>query len=291
MKASPACATQLAEYFRGERVEFDVPVIADGTELQRRVWDLVRQVPYGQTSTYGRLARELGDGTTPQEVGAAVGRNPLCILIPCHRIVSSTGKLTGYAGGLAAQAVPARPRRSGGQPVDAPVLMARRVYTLVGADGSPYRSPIKGTLGGHRRSKIFGRLDCPSALRAIARGGYVRQRVFFVDAATAVCAGYRPCAVCMPDAYRVWRSVGSAVRDHIGDGEQRLDAVADRVVERSERDRHRGPDAVVAQLQPAQIERNSASRSFHRSGEVSTIGPGSWRSSGSTRSIDVQMSS
>jgi methylated-DNA-[protein]-cysteine S-methyltransferase len=91
---------QLIQYFRGERAEFDVPVIADGNDLQRRVWDLVRQVPYGQTSTYGRLARDLGDGTTPQEAGAAVGRNPLCILIPCHRIVSSTGKLTGYAGGL-----------------------------------------------------------------------------------------------------------------------------------------------------------------------------------------------
>ena len=74
--------------------------MADGNEFQRRVWDLVRQVPYGQTSSYGRLARQLADGTTPQEVGAAVGRNPLCILIPCHRIVSSTGKLTGYAGGL-----------------------------------------------------------------------------------------------------------------------------------------------------------------------------------------------
>jgi len=91
---------QLAEYLRGERAEFDVPVIVDGNELQRRVWDLVRQVPYGHTSTYGRLAREVGGGTTAQEVGAAVGRNPLCILIPCHRIVSSTGKLPGYAGGM-----------------------------------------------------------------------------------------------------------------------------------------------------------------------------------------------
>jgi methylated-DNA-[protein]-cysteine S-methyltransferase len=91
---------QLIEYFSGERAEFDVPVIASGDELQRQVWDLIRQVPYGETSTYGRLAREIGGGTTPQEVGAAVGRNPLCILIPCHRIVSSTGKLTGYAGGL-----------------------------------------------------------------------------------------------------------------------------------------------------------------------------------------------
>ena len=98
--------------------------------------------------------------------------------------------------------------------------MARHVSALVGADGSRYRSPGKGTLGGHRRSEIFGRLDCPSALRAIARGGYVSQRVFFADAATARRAGYRPCAVCMPDAYRAWRSVGPAVRDHMGDSEE-----------------------------------------------------------------------
>lgn len=91
---------QLTEYFRGERVQFEMPVLAQGSELDRRVWDLVRRVPYGETSTYGHLARELGNATTPQEVGAAVGRNPLCIVIPCHRIVSSTGKLTGYAGGL-----------------------------------------------------------------------------------------------------------------------------------------------------------------------------------------------
>lgn len=91
---------QLAEYFAGERQHFDISLDADGDEMQEKVWDLVRQVPYGQTSTYGQLARELGDGTTPQAVGAAVGRNPLCILIPCHRIVGSSGKLTGYAGGL-----------------------------------------------------------------------------------------------------------------------------------------------------------------------------------------------
>jgi len=90
---------QLGEYFAGQRREFDLPLSAGGDELQRRVWDLVCQVPYGETSTYGRLARELADGTTAQEVGAAVGRNPLCVLIPCHRIVGSTGKLTGYAGG------------------------------------------------------------------------------------------------------------------------------------------------------------------------------------------------
>jgi hypothetical protein len=79
-------------------------------------------------------------------------------------------------------------------------------YVLVDADGTPYRSRIKGTIGGHRGTKIFGRLDCPSALRAIERGGYIRYRVFFADAATATKAGYRPCGVCLPDEYREWHS-------------------------------------------------------------------------------------
>jgi hypothetical protein len=79
-------------------------------------------------------------------------------------------------------------------------------YTLTGADGRPYRSPVPGTLGGHRRGRLYGRLDCPSALRVLARGGYVRQRVFFADEETAVAAGYRPCAVCLPAEYRAWRS-------------------------------------------------------------------------------------
>jgi methylated-DNA-[protein]-cysteine S-methyltransferase len=91
---------QLDEYFGGERSEFSIPLRANGNERQMQVWDLVRQVPYGETSTYGHLARELGDGTTPQEVGAAIGRNPLSILVPCHRVVGSSGNLTGYTGGL-----------------------------------------------------------------------------------------------------------------------------------------------------------------------------------------------
>jgi methylphosphotriester-DNA--protein-cysteine methyltransferase len=84
-----------------------------------------------------------------------------------------------------------------------------RTYTLVGADGKRYRSAEKGTIGGHRGTKIYGRLDCPAALRAIGRGGYVRHRVFFADAAAATRAGYRPCAVCMPDAYRAWKDGGA----------------------------------------------------------------------------------
>lgn len=80
-------------------------------------------------------------------------------------------------------------------------------YTLLGADGRPYESDARGQWGGHRRTRVYGRLDCPSALRAIARGGYVRHRVFFADEATAIAAGYRPCAACCPDRYRAWKAV------------------------------------------------------------------------------------
>jgi methylphosphotriester-DNA--protein-cysteine methyltransferase len=78
-------------------------------------------------------------------------------------------------------------------------------YTLIGADGRPYPSSSSGTLGGHRRTKVYGRLDCPGALRWIAKGHYVAHRVFFADEATAIAAGYRPCARCLPDAYRAWK--------------------------------------------------------------------------------------
>ena len=80
-----------------------------------------------------------------------------------------------------------------------------KTYTLLGPDAKPYSSATPGTLGGHRRSKIYGRLDCPGALRWIARGHYVKNRVFFADEATAIAAGYRPCAVCLPDQYREWK--------------------------------------------------------------------------------------
>ncbi|MEU9853588.1 Ada metal-binding domain-containing protein [Streptomyces sp. NPDC047974] len=83
---------------------------------------------------------------------------------------------------------------------------APRGYTLIGADGRPRHSDVAGRFGGYRRGRIYGRLDCPSALRHIARGHYVRHRVFFADEATAVAAGYRPCAVCLPDRHRAWRT-------------------------------------------------------------------------------------
>jgi methylphosphotriester-DNA--protein-cysteine methyltransferase len=80
---------------------------------------------------------------------------------------------------------------------------------LLGADRKPYACSTPGTLGGHQRSRIYGRLDCPAALRAIAKGGYVKGRVFFADEPTAVAAGYRACAVCLPEQYRAWKSLHS----------------------------------------------------------------------------------
>jgi methylated-DNA-[protein]-cysteine S-methyltransferase len=91
-------ARQLKEYFAGQRTEFDVPTRADGTDFQRAVWAEIAKVPYGSTATYGDLAKAAGG--LPHEVGAAVGQNPLSILVACHRVVGKNGKLTGYAGGL-----------------------------------------------------------------------------------------------------------------------------------------------------------------------------------------------
>ena len=93
-------ARQLGEYLAGDRSAFELPLKANGPDFDQRVWELIAEIPYGQTTTYGDLARDLGAGTDPRDVGAAVGRNPLSIVIPCHRVIGSTGKLTGYAGGL-----------------------------------------------------------------------------------------------------------------------------------------------------------------------------------------------
>jgi methylphosphotriester-DNA--protein-cysteine methyltransferase len=83
-------------------------------------------------------------------------------------------------------------------------------YELIGPDGRPYASATPGTLGGHRRNKVYGRLDCAGAERWIAKGHYVKHRVFFVDEHTAIAAGYRPCANCMPGAYRAWKQSAQA---------------------------------------------------------------------------------
>jgi methylated-DNA-[protein]-cysteine S-methyltransferase len=91
---------QLAEYFAGQRTSFELPTAATGSPFQRQVWELIDRIPYGQTTTYGQLAGELGDPALARRVGNAVGHNPLSVIVPCHRVVGKDGKLTGYAGGL-----------------------------------------------------------------------------------------------------------------------------------------------------------------------------------------------
>jgi methylated-DNA-[protein]-cysteine S-methyltransferase len=91
---------QLAEYFDGRRTSFDLPLHAAGNPLQLAVWKLISDIPYGATRTYGDLARDLGDRSLAQAVGAACGRNPLPIVVPCHRVVGADGSLVGFGGGL-----------------------------------------------------------------------------------------------------------------------------------------------------------------------------------------------
>ena len=95
-----AAQAQLAEYFAGTRREFDLVLDAAGTNFQLRVWNVLRSIPYGATISYGAQATALGEPGAARAVGAANGRNPLSIVVPCHRVVSSSGGLTGFAGGL-----------------------------------------------------------------------------------------------------------------------------------------------------------------------------------------------
>ncbi len=91
---------QLLEYFGGERREFDLPIAPAGTTFQQRVWSELRRIPYGETTSYGELARRIGKPTASRAVGAANGRNPLAIVVPCHRVIGANGALVGYGGGL-----------------------------------------------------------------------------------------------------------------------------------------------------------------------------------------------
>jgi methylated-DNA-[protein]-cysteine S-methyltransferase len=92
--------TQLDEYFAGTRTSFDLAMRASGNPLQLAVWKLIAEIPYGVTRSYGDLARDLGDRTLAQAVGTACGRNPLPVVVPCHRVVGADGSLVGFGGGL-----------------------------------------------------------------------------------------------------------------------------------------------------------------------------------------------
>ncbi|UQN31379.1 methylated-DNA--[protein]-cysteine S-methyltransferase [Brachybacterium kimchii] len=91
---------QLLDFLAGTRTVFDVPLRLEGTAFQCSVWEQLRRIPFGDTTTYGSLARQIGSPRAAQAVGAAVGANPISILVPCHRVVAADGSLTGYAGGI-----------------------------------------------------------------------------------------------------------------------------------------------------------------------------------------------
>ena len=93
-------SSQLEQYFDGERTEFDLPLALDGTAFQRRVWAALLGIPYGQTVSYGQLADRIGRPSAPRAVGLANGKNPVGIIVPCHRVVGADGSLTGYGGGI-----------------------------------------------------------------------------------------------------------------------------------------------------------------------------------------------
>jgi methylated-DNA-[protein]-cysteine S-methyltransferase len=91
---------QLDEYFAGERLEFDLPLRMEGSPFQREVWAALREIPYGETVSYGELARRIGRPDASRAVGLANGRNPISIVVPCHRVIGASGSLTGYGGGI-----------------------------------------------------------------------------------------------------------------------------------------------------------------------------------------------
>ena len=95
-----AAAEELRQYFAGERTSFTVPLHPAGTPFQHAVWDAVAAIPYGETSSYAELAQQIGRPTAVRAVGAAIGRNPLTVVVPCHRVIGADGSLTGYGWGV-----------------------------------------------------------------------------------------------------------------------------------------------------------------------------------------------
>ena len=99
-RAFPDVVAQIEEYFAGERTGFDAAIAPGGTDFQQRVWDALCEIPYGETRSYGEIARQIGQPRAARAVGLANARNPIPIIVPCHRVIGAKGSLTGYAGGL-----------------------------------------------------------------------------------------------------------------------------------------------------------------------------------------------
>lgn len=99
-KLITSAEAQLTEYLEGKRKYFDLPIAPEGTDFQKKVWERLMQIPYGKTKSYGQIAAETGNPKASRAVGNANNKNPIAIIIPCHRVIGKNGKLTGYAGGL-----------------------------------------------------------------------------------------------------------------------------------------------------------------------------------------------
>ena len=99
-EALAGVAAQLADYFAGRRLGFDLPLAPVGTAFQQKVWSALREIPYGRTTTYGEIATGLGQPTASRAVGLANGRNPIAVIVPCHRVIGANGSLTGFGGGI-----------------------------------------------------------------------------------------------------------------------------------------------------------------------------------------------
>jgi methylated-DNA-[protein]-cysteine S-methyltransferase len=172
---------QLNEYFAGRRRTFDLVLDPLGTEFQRAVWRNVAAVPYGQTTTYGELARSLGVPNAPRAVGAANGDNPLPIVVPCHRVVGSTGHLTGYAGTT---------------PMKAWLLALEGVLPRDGEDPMAWAERRSAEqpelLIGPRSTHVFCRPTCRYSRRLR------HVPMLFRSPAEAIAQGYRACRVCQP---------------------------------------------------------------------------------------------
>jgi methylated-DNA-[protein]-cysteine S-methyltransferase len=146
---------QLTEYFAGQRQHFELPMLLAGTSPQIAVWRLLSRIPYGRTTTYASLARDLDLGIPARDVGKLIGRNPLCILVPCHRVIGASSDLTGYAGGLTRKrellelegAVPMTPQLT--LPLDKGANMAGQRPPNTGLSESPLLGPTRLRVSGN----------------------------------------------------------------------------------------------------------------------------------------------
>lgn len=174
---------ELAEFFAGERRVFTVPLDLHGPEFHERVWREVARVPYGETRSYGEIARALGAPQAFRAVGAANGANPLAPIVPCHRIVGSTGQLTGYGPGL---------------PLKRRLLVMEDAMPASGDDFDAWTQRTGERLRstrwviGARSTGIYCRPTCSAARRLLPRPNAV-----FADSAAAEAAGYRACRLCL----------------------------------------------------------------------------------------------